>query len=294
MSRLNSINHSEKCIEPLQQRRLVEQPKEMIHGPDNRRTQAKIDFSKSDFEEFERHYGLEVAERLRQRLVNLVRVELFQGDQVADLGNGKFGTLLHDRHEQYVLLVTQLLSNAVQQASFQDEWHDVAASATLSKANMGSDDAFVLKMPAPVNRRSTDTALQITVLSNDRELMPRLERSLRTLRANFTCVETIDAANKIIESGQTDLTIVDVQGADVWPSLAFQLFEEWAASDIVVVLCSDADDARHHRERSLHTVDIFPNDAIDDHRFQCVIQAALLRAEVVSSDKIGHGIAPAA
>lgn len=243
-----SNNHSEKFIEPLQQGRLVEQSKEMMHGSDNdRRIQSQVDFSIRDLERFEQHYGLEAAERLKQRLADLMRVEL-----------------------------------------------DVVASAMPSEANMGEGDAHVLRIPPPLNRRSTETVLQITVLSDDQELMPRLERSLRALRADFTFVETIDEANELINSGQPDLTIVDIQGADGWPGLVFQLFDERAANDVVVVLCRDADDTRHHRKRALHAVDIFPSDAIDDHRFQCVIQAALLRADAVPSDERGHGIAPAA
>jgi DNA-binding NtrC family response regulator len=145
-----------------------------------------------------------------------------------------------------------------------------------------------------VHQRSTDTKLQITVLSDNRVLMPRLEYCLRTLGANFTCVETIDEANGIANAGKSDITIVDLHGADAWPGHVFQLFDERAASNSVVILCSDANDANHYRERSRYAVDIFPDDAVDDHRFQCVIQAALLRAEAVSSDKREHGIAPAA
>lgn len=162
--------------------------------------------------------------------------------------------------------------------------------------DMDSDDAFVLsklkKAPATIKRKSGNAKLRVTLLTNDQNLAPRLERSLGLLRADIMCVETVERANKLINSGQSDVTIVDVQGADGWPGVVFQSLDERAAHDNIVILCRNPGDVRHYRERSREAFDIFPINAIDDHRFQCVIQAALLRAEAPPSEKNGHGIDP--
>lgn len=162
--------------------------------------------------------------------------------------------------------------------------------------NMDSDDAFALsklkKAPATIKRKSGDAKLRVTLLTNDQNLAPRLERSLGLLRADVMRVETVGRANKLINSGQSDITIVDVQGADGWPGAVFQHFDKRAAHDNIVILCRNPGDVRNYRERSLEAFDIFPIDAIDDHRFQCVIQAALLRAEALPSEETGDEIDP--
>ncbi len=164
------------------------------------------------------------------------------------------------------------------------------------KQALDPSNAFVLlglkEEQAAIKQSSGNAKLRVTLLTDDQKLLPRLQRSLGRLQADITCIETVNQANKLINSGQSDITIVDVQGADRWPGAAFQLFDERAARDLVVILCRDNGDIRNYRERSLHAFDIFPIDAIDDHRFQCVIQAALLRAEVVSSEKHGDDIDP--
>lgn len=164
------------------------------------------------------------------------------------------------------------------------------------KQALDPSNAFVLlglkEEQAAIKQSSGNAKLRVTLLTDDQKLLPRLQCSLGRLQADITCIETVNQANKLINSGQSDITIVDVQGADRWPGAAFQLFDERAARDLVVILCRDNGDIRNYRERSLHAFDIFPIDAIDDHRFQCVIQAALLRAEVVSSEKHGDDIDP--
>jgi len=155
---------------------------------------------------------------------------------------------------------------------------------------LDSDDGFALvkpkETPAAIKRSSGNAKLRVTLLTDDQKLASRLERSLSLLRVNIMCVETVDRTNELINSGQSDITIVDLQGTDRWPGGVFQLFDERASQDVIVILCRNIGDVRNYRERSLHAFDIFPTDAIDDHRFQSVIQAALLRAEVLLSDDV--------
>lgn len=165
-----------------------------------------------------------------------------------------------------------------------------------SQRGMDSDDACILakqeEKPATIKRNSGSAKLRITLLTDDENLVSRLEHSLGVLQANIMRVETIDRTKKLIDSGQSDITIVDVQRAGVWPACAFQLFDELADRDLIVILCRDAGDVRNYRERSLHAFDIFPIGAIDDHRFQWVIHAALLRAEALPQKKNGDDANP--
>ncbi len=138
---------------------------------------------------------------------------------------------------------------------------------------------------AKFQRAHLDTALRVTVLTGDHDLAARLDRSFRLLRAEVTQVEKIEQAKELIDLGLSDATVVDVHGADGWPGVVFQLFDDRAKRQAVVILCNDAEDARHYQERSQHIIDIFPNSVVDDLRFRCVIQAAMLRVEAAEPNQ---------
>lgn len=136
--------------------------------------------------------------------------------------------------------------------------------------------------------------LRIDVLTDDQDLLATIQESLSLLRAAIQPIDKIDDAKDRIERGDVDLTIVHVDRADAWPGVAFKLFDDGTTSHPIVILCSDAEEARHYRKWSDHIIDIMPTEAVQDPRFRFALEGALLRADLLQTSKRRHDDPPAA
>lgn len=141
---------------------------------------------------------------------------------------------------------------------------------------------------------SNSTALRVDVLTHDDELMSRIDEALCLLRAKVEPVKKIDAARDRMQRGDVDLTIVHVHHADAWPGIAFKLFDNERTNHPILILCGDAEEARHYQELAEHVIDILPEGAVRDYRFRFLIQAAMLRAEMSSPGQPEDRLPPAA
>ena len=142
--------------------------------------------------------------------------------------------------------------------------------------------------PGIHDRTKVTALLQIDVLTDDQKLLAQIKESLFLLRAAIKPVERISDAKDRIERGSVDLTIVHVERADAWPGVAFKLFDDGKTTHPIVMLCGNAEEARHYRKWSDHIIDILPTEAVSDYRFRFAIEGALLRAELLQSAKQGH------
>lgn len=260
------------------------------HHAEDRKVHALIRLMLQDFEQ---SHGVQAAERLRQQLIDLVRTELFPGDEIADLGNGQLCILLRSRRHQHVLFVAQSLQYFLQDPTLQGEGYNVAVSVTFFS---GMADLFYAKpfcnarnRAAEKARRPADTTHRVTILSNDDGLALRLQNSLSELQVNILHVETMDQANLLIDFGFSDLTIVDVNGTDAWPGLVFEYFHNEARHHRILMLCGDADETSHYRERSHHAIDVHRLDFVSSSRFPDLVHQILTSRPVVdeaSSEKM--------
>lgn len=127
------------------------------------------------------------------------------------------------------------------------------------------------------------TPLCIDIVSLDQGLVAQIKSSLHLLSACLRSIPKTDDADGRVEPGHVDLTIVHLEHADDWPSIALKLFQDGSKIHPTVILCERTDEARSLRNVSDHIMDVLPTAAVRDYRFRFAIEGALLRGELLAS-----------
>jgi len=276
MNQFTSVGTSRARIPPMRQDRPAKKVGARRLSEEDQKVHAFIRLTLLDFE---RRHGAEATERLRQQLVDLARTELFPGDEIADFGNGQLCILLRDRDQNHVLFVAQSLQYFLQGTLLHNREYNITVMVTFFDETMVSHHdrslCKVQKMATATTRQPENRAYRVTVLSDQQDLALRLERSLSDLQIDIMHVETIDQADTLIDFEFSDMTIVDINRAAAWPGLVFQHFDSKAEHHHVLMMCDDAEEMRHYRERSVHAADILPIQAIDSPHFPGLVLEAL-------------------
>lgn len=125
---------------------------------------------------------------------------------------------------------------------------------------------------------------EIGVLTRDRELLLAIKEALSEGHFNIEPLRTIDHALHRVRTRHSGVTILHLHRSDIWPGIAFRLFDGYTQGRPIIILCDSCDEARSYRKRAEGVVDVLPVQAVRDNRFPSVIDAVMLRAESLASD----------
>lgn len=148
-----------------------------------------------------------------------------------------------------------------------------------------------LEIPIPCRKSPADPSalpanhrpIRVNVLTRNQQLVERIDQQLSSKSQELSHVDNIADAERIAETHQCDVTIVDLSIGEVWPDTVFGIFENRADEIPLIILCEKADEVRTYRERARCGIDILPIKAVDDRRFYSALQAAVLRSDMATS-----------
>ena len=147
-----------------------------------------------------------------------------------------------------------------------------------------------LEMPVSCRKSSVDHGalpsshrpIRINILTRNRQLIEQINQLLSSTDHELCHVDNIADAERIAETHQCDVTIVDLSVGEVWPDSVFNIFESRAHEIPLIILCEKADEVRAYRERARCGIDILPIRAVNDRRFHSTLEAAVLRRDMAA------------
>jgi hypothetical protein len=152
-------------------------------------------------------------------------------------------------------------------------------------------DCYDASMAFDHKRSNSETGLvphgapsTVSVLTEDRHLLGQINEALSQSHVKVEPLDTIDGALDHVRNSEQTVTIVHLHRSDIWPGIAFHLFDGVAAGRPIIILCDSSEEARLYLKHSERVIDILPVQAVLDDRFPSIIDAATLRASSLAAD----------
>ncbi len=152
-------------------------------------------------------------------------------------------------------------------------------------------DALVPFLPAGMHAQQekidTPTRTRVAFLTKRFELKAKMRWALPSSRYALAQVSSSALITKAVNKRLCDVAIVDIERQDEWPGAVFSRFDEVAASFPVIILCKERHQILNYLWKARNVTEIVAHETISDPRFLSLIEAAVLRAELVKDIGIG-------
>lgn len=155
------------------------------------------------------------------------------------------------------------------------ECHDAPTAFIPKRSNLETGQV--------TSRSRTTIALQ----TEDSHLRCQIEAALAHRDITVQRLGTADEALHRANAAKADVLMIHFQRSDIGPNIACRLHDAAMNGLPTIVFCNSPDEARACMMWSTRIIDILPVQAIRDHRFPAVIDAALLRCACLAGY---HGV----
>lgn len=156
---------------------------------------------------------------------------------------------------------------------------------------MEISDALVPFLPAgmhaPQDQIDAPMLTRVAFLTKRLSLKATMRWTLPASRYALAQVSSPDLIKKAMNRRICDVAIVDIERKDEWPGAVFSRFDQAAANFPVIILCKERHQILNYLWKAQHVTDIVAYETISDPRFHNLIEAAVLRAELVKDIGVG-------